>query len=503
MSSAPPAHTPAALKFKLSLMMFLQFVIWGAWFEIGFSYIPSLQFEDTSLAPKSWLVPLIFTAFNIGALVALFFSTQFADRNFSAEKFLSFSHLIGGLAIGGLFFLHPEGDQKVNFLAFFGLMLLYSIFYVPTISITNSIAFAAMKAPEKEFGPIRLWGTIGWIVASWPFIFILVDWNKVPALSDVGFTEWLGTALGSPRTGAALEKGRSYVFLVAGIASLLLSAFSLTLPHTPPKPGSGEDRFAWLKAMKYLAKPFLLVLFIVTFIDAMVHQSFFVLTPNFLINDVGIPANWATPVMKIGQIAEIVTMMFLGYVLKSLGWRTTMIIGVLGHAARFAVFAFFPDKFAAITINVLHGICYAFFFATLYIFVDKYFPKDIRSSAQGLFNALILGVGPFVANFACTELTTKYSHPVIEFVDKDGKAQKWDLADNAQTKDPAKMKEHLEERMKQAETLMKQTVDGKSTVVVTNKVEYSIVFLYAMGAALSGAILLALFFHPPKDEVTE
>lgn len=455
--SSLSASSSFGLKFKLCLMMFLQFFIWGAWFEIGFSYIPGLKFDQVVLAenqqpgpaveqatPTNWKTPLIFGAFNIGALVALFFSTQFADRNYSAEKFLAFSHLISGLAIMGLFFLHPEGSERAAFWPFFGLMLVHSIFYVPTISITNSIAFAAMKNPEKEFGPVRLWGTIGWIVASWPFIFILVDWAKVPALGDVGFVKWLGSALETSLSGAGLEKGRSYVFLVAGIASLVLAAFSLTLPHTPPKPAMGEDKFAWLKAMKYLAKPFLFVLFIVTFIDAAVHQSFFVLTPDYLINKVGIPANWATPVMKIGQIAEVVTMLFLGYVLKNLGWRTTMIIGVLGHAARFAVFAFFPDKYAAITVNILHGICYAFFFATVYIFVDKYFPKDVRSSAQGLFNVLILGVGPFVANFLCTKIMKEYT------VDK-----------------------------------------------VT---DYTTVFQYSMGAALLGALLLLFFFHPPKDE---
>ena len=112
--------------------------------------------------------------------------------------------------------------------------------------------------------------------------------------------------------------------------------------------------------------------------------------------------------MKIGQIAEILTMLVLGYVLKSLGWRTTMIFGVLGHAARFAVFAFYPEPWAAVTVNVLHGICYAFFFATVYIFVDEFFPKDVRTSAQGLFNVLILGVGPFVANLICGQLGVIY-----------------------------------------------------------------------------------------------
>jgi MFS family permease len=124
---------------------------------------------------------------------------------------------------------------------------------------------------------------------------------------------------------------------------------------------------------------------------------------------VDIPANWVGPVMKIGQLAEIVTMLFLGYVLKTLGWRWTMVIGVLGHAARFAVFAYYPVQEAAILINALHGICYAFFFATVYIFVDEFFPKDVRSSAQGLFNVLILGVGPFAANFVCGRLKTAYT----------------------------------------------------------------------------------------------
>jgi MFS family permease len=103
--------------------------------------------------------------------------------------------------------------------------------------------------------------------------------------------------------------------------------------------------------------------------------------------------------MTLGQFAEIGTMAFLGVTLKRLGWRNTMLIGILGHAVRFLVFAFFPEVVPAILVNLLHGICYAFFFATVYIFVDEFFPKDARSSAQGLFNVLILGVGPFVAFF--------------------------------------------------------------------------------------------------------
>ena len=117
------------------------------------------------------------------------------------------------------------------------------------------------------------------------------------------------------------------------------------------------------------------------------------------------------PVMSIGQVAEILTMLVLGATLKRLGWRTTMVIGILGHAARFAVYSFFPTPGFVIVVQLLHGVCYAFFFATVYIFVDEYFPKDVRSSAQGLFNAVILGLGALLANSICPWLIqTVFTH---------------------------------------------------------------------------------------------
>ena len=402
-----------AYRFKLSMMMFLEFFIWGAWLPLIFGYLPSLGFN------ADWQQPLILGAFNVAAVVAMFFSTQFADRNFAAEKFVGFSHLIGGLAMLGLMFIkRPEGAESAAFWPFFGLMLLHSLFYVPTISITNSIAFANLKDPQKEFGPIRLWGTIGWIAAAWPFTFILVDWAQVPEFGSTTFVNWLGTVLKSGKTGAALREATSYTFLVAGIASLALAGFSMFLPHTPPKPAkAGGEQLAWLEAMKLLRIPFVLVLFIVTFFDATVHQIYFVWTGRFLEEGVGIPGNWIMPVMSIGQVAEIGTMAFLGMALKRLGWRYTMVIGILGHAVRFAVFAFFPQALPAIGVNVLHGICYAFFFATVYIFVDEFFPKDARSSAQGLFNVLILGAGPFLGNFLGTRLGVWYkvSEKAVDF----------------------------------------------------------------------------------------
>src|SRR5882724_7274840 len=340
-----------ATRLKLSAMMFLEFFIWGAWLPLIFGYLPSLQFGTVE---QTWIL----NAFTIGSFTAMFFSAQFADRNFAAEKFLGASQLIGGLAILSLAWVH-------SFWPFFLLMLIHSLFYVPTISITNSIAFANLKDPQKDFGPVRLWGTIGWIAASWPFVFILADWAQVPAFGSVSFTEWLGKALGTSKTSSALQQGTTYTFIAAGVASLLQSALSLTLPHTPPRRASeGVEKFAWLEAMKLLKNPFVLVLFIVTFFDAAVHQCYFIWTGTFLQSKaVGIPGNWVMPVMSIGQIAEIGTMAVLGLVLKRLGWRKTMVLGILGHAIRFSIFALAPIPALVVAINVLHGICYAFFFA--------------------------------------------------------------------------------------------------------------------------------------------
>jgi len=386
-----------AIRFKLFLMMVLEFFIWGAWLPLIFGYLPSLGF-------KSWEQSWILNAFPIAAVVGMFFSNQFADRNFAAEKFLAFSHLVSGAAVLSLAWV-------TSFWPFFLLMLVHCLLYVPTISITNSIAFAHMKDAQKEFGIVRMGGTIGWILAAWPFTFILVDWAKVKAAHPQGLQNWLGTALGSGLTGEALQQETTWVFIVAGAASLILAAFSLTLPHTPPKPAeAGVARLAWLEAMKLLGLPFILVLWGVTFVDATVHNLYFNWTGRFLgspveAGGVGIPGNWIMPVMSIGQIAEILTMLVLGATLKALGWRMTMIIGILGHAARFAVYAFFPQhREWIVLVQVLHGICYAFFFATVYIFVDEFFPKDARASAQGLFNLMILGLGPLVANIAGPKL---------------------------------------------------------------------------------------------------
>jgi predicted MFS family arabinose efflux permease len=264
---------------------------------------------------------------------------------------------------------------------------------------------------------------VGWVLVSWPFVFLL-----------------------SAKAGPDQVKS---IFIVSAIVSFALAAYSLSLPHTPPKrDAAAADPLAWREALKLLGIPFVGVLFLVTFIDSVIHNGYFVMADAFLTNRVGIAGNLSMIVLSLGQLAEIVTMLVLGGVLIRLGWKTTMIVGILGHAARFFVFAFFADSVPVIVaVQLLHGICYAFFFATVYIFVDATFPKDVRSSAQGLFNLLILGIGNVAASFLF----------------------------------PA---------------LMAQWTDA------AGKVDYQKLFLVPTGMALVAILLLAIFFRPPERAPT-
>lgn len=377
-SSSAPAPT-----FRLWLMMVLEFAIWGAWLPLIWGYMGA-GVADGGLGFTGQQIAWVGSAFAIASIVGIFFSSQFADRTFAAERFMAASHLIGGLAMLGMYWAK-------DFPTFFGLMLVHALLYVPTISVSNSIAFTHMKDAQKEFGIVRMGGTIGWILVAWPLYFILEG-----------------------KTGAEAVAASRTIFLIAGGLSIALAVYSLLLPHTPPKPAkAGEGGFAWMKAAKFLAKPYLAVLFLVTFIDAMIHNGYFVMAGDFLgSKTVGLEPKWIMPVMSIGQVAEIATMAILGAVLARLGWKTTMILGILGHAARFAVFAFLPQNQAVIiAVQVLHGICYAFFFATLYIFIDAAFPKDVRSSAQSLFNLLVLGLGDLAAKWFFIPLQDKLRGP--------------------------------------------------------------------------------------------
>ncbi len=392
-----------AIRARLFLLMVLELAIWGAWAPKLFPYMSLLHFS-------AWQQSLVGSSWGFAAIIGLFFSNQFADRNFAAEKFLAVSHVAGGLALVGCAY-------ATDFWPFFACYMAFSLLYVPTLSVANAISFANLKDPAGEFGMVRMGGTVGWMMVSWPFIFLL------------------GAA-------ASVEQVR-WIFLVSAIVSFALAGYSLTLPHTPPN-RDGADPLAWREAIGLLRIPFVAVLFLVTLIDSTIHQGYFVTADAFLTNRVGIAGNLSMVILSLGQLAEIVTMFVLGSVLVRLGWKATMIVGILGHAARFTVFAFFADSVPTIVaVQFLHGICYAFYFASVYIFVDAVFPKDVRASAQGLFNLLILGIGNVGASFLFPELMERMTLP-------------------------------------------------------SGAVDYRSLFLVPVGMALAAIVLLLFFFKPPQ-----
>jgi nucleoside transporter len=344
----------------LNVMMFLEYLIWGSWLPLLALYLADV------LGFSGGQIGWIFATQAIACLFGLYFGGQIADRMLSTEKLLSVLHLVGGAAMFALAY-------QTTFWSFFAVMLVYQLAYMPTMSLTNAIVFHHVADPQKDFGKVRLWGTIGWIAASWPFVFILAG-----------------------KTGADLHAALSSIFTVAGISSIALAAFSLALPHTPPSKRE-TSASAPMEAIRLLRDPVMLVLFVATLMDALVHQCYFQWTSPFL-QQAGLAENWIMPAMSVGQIAEIASMAALGWALARLGWRWTMTVGILAHAARFFVFAIGDPLWLMVAINVVHGMCYAFFFAAVYIFVDERCPRDARASAQGLFNLVILGIGPFAGS---------------------------------------------------------------------------------------------------------
>lgn len=424
-------------RLKLRVLFFLEYFIKGAWFPLLGLYLGDKYLKFSGFQ-QAW----VFNAFALATITGMFFGGQLADRHVPQEKFLALSHLIGGLAMLGLVFVK-------SFWPFFGLVALHCFFYVPTLSVANAVAFANVGDAKKEFGSIRLWGTVGWVAAAWPLVFIPIDWSRVPTMAQAGgFIAWLGRALSTLKTGPAQEGALTGTFAVAGSASLVLAAFCLLLPHTPPAAQKGTS-FAPLEAIKLLARPGILVLFVVTFFDSLVHNGYYFWTSRFL-QSIGLPENWIAPAMSIGQVMEVVAMAMLGNLLKTLGWRKTMILGTLSQSVRFGVYALGSPEllWPVIAVNVVHGFAYACFFGAVYIFVDENFPKDVRTSAQSLFNLMILGISALVSNFVWGGLGDVFTTT--------------------------------------------STLNGQAVKVIA----YHRLFLVPFGISLLASLILALFFHP-------
>jgi nucleoside transporter len=345
------------IRTKLSIMMFLQYFLWGAWFVSMSSYVSAtLGFSD---AQKG----LIYSMSPIGAIVAPFFVGMIADRFFATERILAVLHLAGGALLFGL-------SMTGSYETFLPLMLIFFLCYMPTLALTNSLSFSHMSDPERQFPGIRVLGTIGWIAAG-----LLI-----------GFLD-LGLSNRQLQIGAG--------------ASLLLAVFCLTLPHTPPPKANHAVRVRDVLGLDALAlmKSWSFSVFVVgSFLICIPLQFYYSFAEGFL-KEIGVDN--AVGKMTYGQMSEIFFMLVMPVFFVRLGVKYMLLVGMGAWAVRYFLFSLgnIDDRLWMLYGGILlHGICYDFFFVTGYIYVDKKAPDSIRASAQGFITLVTWGVGGFIGS---------------------------------------------------------------------------------------------------------
>jgi len=346
---------------RLSTMMFLQFFIWGAWYTTVAVYMTSQGMEDLTHWP--------FTVNPIAAIVSPFFLGLIADRYFATEKVLGALHLLGGvvlLAIPGM-----SGTPTL----FIVMLLVYNLCYMPTLGLVNSLAFNHIDDQEKQFPLIRVFGTVGWIVAGLFISYILS-----------GFVE-------------VLPEQTSLPLYTAAVASLVLGVYSFTLPHTPPS-GAGQAvsarSIAGLDALQQLGSRSFYVFIISSLLICIPLAAYYNFTQLFL-EAVGVERIAAT--QTLGQMSETLFMLAMPLMFARLGVKWMLAVGMLAWVLRYLLFAWAApgEVFWMVAAGILlHGICYDFFFVTGQIYVDKKSTAAIRAQAQGFLVLVTYGVGMLI-----------------------------------------------------------------------------------------------------------
>jgi len=355
------------VRIRLSVMMFLQYFTWGAWYvTLGTWLAQTLHFSGQQIGLASGTTA-------IAAIVAPFFVGMIADRFLATERVLAMLHLVGA----GVLCL---ASTQTSFERFYPLLLIYALCYMPTVALTNSLSFRQMQSPGEEFGAIRVLGTLGWIVA--------------------------GLAVGKMGLEATATPMR-----IAAASSLLLGVFSLALPHTPPL-GKGKAArvrdVLGIDALQLFADRSFAIFAATSFLICIPLQFYYAFTNPFL-NEIGV-AN-AAGKMTMGQTSEVFFMLLIPWFFRRLGVKYMLAVGMLAWVSRYILFAAGNSTALVWMLYlgiILHGICYDFFFVTGQIYVDRKAPDSIRAAAQGLITLLTYGLGMFIGSWLSGRVVDLY-----------------------------------------------------------------------------------------------
>jgi nucleoside transporter len=368
------------MRLRLSVLMFLEFFIWGGWFVTLASYLAH------SLSASGVQIGAAYATQSWGAIIAPFVVGLIADRYFNAERVLAVLHLAGGALLLVL-------AQLTAFTSFLPVLFAYMALYMPTLALANSISFRQLQDPAREFGPLRVWGTIGWIVAGLAISYVFA-WDS-PA----------SVARGSLRN----------TFILCGCASLLLGLYSFTLPKTPPV-ATGQARkqlrdILGADALSLLAERNFLVFFLASILIC-IPLAFYYQHANQFLTELKV----ANPTGKqtLGQMSEVLFMLALPVFLGRFGIKLTLLAGMLAWALRYALFAFgnAGPLVSLLLIGIaLHGVCYDFFFVSGQIYIDSKAAPAIKSAAQGLITLATYGVGMLIGFSVAGWITDLYALP--------------------------------------------------------------------------------------------
>jgi nucleoside transporter len=341
------------LRLPLSIMNFLEFAIWGAWFVVLGQYLNALKFSGKQIGS-------IYGTMALGGIVTPVLFGIAADRFFDSEILMAVLHLAGAAL---LFWLAQIRTPR----QFFWVALAYALVYNPTLSLANAIIFRHNPDSVRDFPTVRVLGTVGWIAAN---LFLKVLLKP-----------------GQPVNNRPI--------LLAAALSIVLGVYSFFLPHTPPQPGGNP-----LKAFELFADPSFAIFYLVSFFITIALAFYYTFTSLFLEQKVGVRSDNVGPLMTIGQWMEIIFLLALSWFLKELGFYWVLGMGMAAWGIRYGIFAK-GGPFPLILLGLaLHGICFDFFFATGFIYVDQAAAKDIKASGQALFGALTYGLGMYLGNEA-------------------------------------------------------------------------------------------------------